>query len=361
MRRADASPTCPLAQPTFSPLAWKLVRCTARDARQLGCTAEERSGAGRLSQAQSRVGVRLAPLPAPALLQLAPGCSPMQIACKDTANYPYVISHSRPPVFTVRRAERISSVRRPKAGTSGGVPAKIGTVGAAEHSQVLKEQADGRKFTSQPWADAHLVRYPPANSPPAAAGCLLPLLLSRLSLKWSVLGQGTTQSNQGSCSFGWYLAASAFFKFQHSTLGPPWTGRSATLALLSSLSFLPPPSLLTSTAMELQGSCRCGAVKFSCLSHTPYPYMRCYCCICRKLAGSGGCGINIMAQHDSLKIQEGEDKLEVYRVMLPGESGGALQARRPLCTFHEDANARAAPGDSGAACSAGQQSAAGCG
>lgn len=34
--------------------------------------------------------------------------------------------------------------------------------------------------------------------------------------------------------------------------------------------------------MELQGSCRCGAVKFSALSHTPYPFMRCYCTICRK-------------------------------------------------------------------------------
>ena len=48
--------------------------------------------------------------------------------------------------------------------------------------------------------------------------------------------------------------------------------------------------------MELQGSCRCGLVKFSLNSRTPAPYMRCYCSICRKVAGSGGFGINVMGQ-----------------------------------------------------------------
>jgi len=28
--------------------------------------------------------------------------------------------------------------------------------------------------------------------------------------------------------------------------------------------------------MKLEGSCHCGAVKFTVQSHTPYPYMRCY-------------------------------------------------------------------------------------
>ena len=40
--------------------------------------------------------------------------------------------------------------------------------------------------------------------------------------------------------------------------------------------------------MKLAGSCSCGAVKFTVASQTPYPYMRCYCSICRKTAG-GGC------------------------------------------------------------------------
>jgi hypothetical protein len=39
--------------------------------------------------------------------------------------------------------------------------------------------------------------------------------------------------------------------------------------------------------MELSGSCHCGAVRFTVISPTPYPYQACYCSICRKTAGSG--------------------------------------------------------------------------
>jgi hypothetical protein len=34
--------------------------------------------------------------------------------------------------------------------------------------------------------------------------------------------------------------------------------------------------------MLLKGSCHCGAVGFEVESHTPVPYMYCYCTICRK-------------------------------------------------------------------------------
>ena len=34
--------------------------------------------------------------------------------------------------------------------------------------------------------------------------------------------------------------------------------------------------------MLLEGSCHCGAVRFSLQSRTPRPYMVCYCSICRK-------------------------------------------------------------------------------
>jgi hypothetical protein len=54
--------------------------------------------------------------------------------------------------------------------------------------------------------------------------------------------------------------------------------------------------------MHLEGSCYCGKVKFTCVSQTPYPYMRCYCSICRKSTGGGGYAINILAQYDSMKI-----------------------------------------------------------
>src|SRR3546814_7191667 len=40
--------------------------------------------------------------------------------------------------------------------------------------------------------------------------------------------------------------------------------------------------------MHLQGSCRCGAVGFSCDAYAPMPFLRCYCSICRKTAGGGG-------------------------------------------------------------------------
>ncbi|MDB5802238.1 MAG: alanine acetyltransferase [Rhodocyclales bacterium] len=45
--------------------------------------------------------------------------------------------------------------------------------------------------------------------------------------------------------------------------------------------------------MHLEGSCHCGAVKFSLESDTPYPFMHCHCSICRKTAGGGGYAINL--------------------------------------------------------------------
>ena len=47
--------------------------------------------------------------------------------------------------------------------------------------------------------------------------------------------------------------------------------------------------------MHLEGSCRCGAVTFSCDSHAPVPYQLCYCTICCKTAGGGGYAINLSA------------------------------------------------------------------
>ena len=84
--------------------------------------------------------------------------------------------------------------------------------------------------------------------------------------------------------------------------------------------------------MLLEGSCHCGAVKFSVESTTPYPYMRCYCSICRKTAGGGGFAINIMADAPTLKV-EGEQHIKVYRAILPDEQGAEnpSEARRHFC------------------------------
>ena len=53
--------------------------------------------------------------------------------------------------------------------------------------------------------------------------------------------------------------------------------------------------------MRLKGSCHCGAVRFSLVSETPYPYLHCYCSICRKTAGGGGYAINVMGKADTFK------------------------------------------------------------
>ena len=63
--------------------------------------------------------------------------------------------------------------------------------------------------------------------------------------------------------------------------------------------------------MKLEGSCHCGAVTFTVVSHTPYPYNRCYCSKCRK-TGGGGYTINIMAEADTLNVS-GMEHVGVYR------------------------------------------------
>ncbi len=82
--------------------------------------------------------------------------------------------------------------------------------------------------------------------------------------------------------------------------------------------------------MKLEGSCHCGAVRFTVQSHTPYPYMRCYCSVCRKTAGGGGYAINLGADSASLKV-EGEENLSVYRVRSAEHEDGLREGRRHFC------------------------------
>ncbi|PBB68038.1 alanine acetyltransferase [Mesorhizobium sp. WSM4312] len=62
----------------------------------------------------------------------------------------------------------------------------------------------------------------------------------------------------------------------------------------------------------LKGSCRCNAVRFEVESHTPVPFMLCYCSICRKQQGGGGFAINLGADYQTLNIR-GKRSLGVYR------------------------------------------------
>ena len=76
--------------------------------------------------------------------------------------------------------------------------------------------------------------------------------------------------------------------------------------------------------MLLEGSCRCGAVRFRVESRTPYPYMRCYCAICRKTDGGGGYAINIMGDASTLTV-EGENDIATWQAPLSEtEEGGTL-------------------------------------
>lgn len=64
--------------------------------------------------------------------------------------------------------------------------------------------------------------------------------------------------------------------------------------------------------MNIEGSCHCQKVKFSCESSTPAPFLKCYCSICLKLNGSGGYGINLGADFKSIELRGGS-AIDVYQ------------------------------------------------
>ncbi|KAI8141020.1 Mss4-like protein [Fennellomyces sp. T-0311] len=82
--------------------------------------------------------------------------------------------------------------------------------------------------------------------------------------------------------------------------------------------------------MELQGSCHCGKVRFSVQSHTPAPFMRCYCSICRKCQGGGGYAINIMGLFKSLNVV-GSECLREYRAVRDKKTGELCGNIRYFC------------------------------
>jgi len=84
--------------------------------------------------------------------------------------------------------------------------------------------------------------------------------------------------------------------------------------------------------MHLEGSCHCGAVRFSVEAMSPVPFMHCHCSICRKTAGSGGYAINLGACADSLKVR-GERHLGRYHALIrePGKRARRSPAERRFC------------------------------
>ena len=87
--------------------------------------------------------------------------------------------------------------------------------------------------------------------------------------------------------------------------------------------------------MRLKGSCHCGAVTFSVDSHTPQPYMRCYCSICRKTAGGGGYAINLSAVASTLTVEDPDQAIRVYRAEIADEDTGKCElstGERSFCS-----------------------------
>lgn len=83
--------------------------------------------------------------------------------------------------------------------------------------------------------------------------------------------------------------------------------------------------------MHLEGSCHCGAVRFSLEAYAPAPFMRCYCSICRKTAGGGGFAINLGGWKKGMKVK-GRDSVAIYRARgAEGDGNKKSRARRHFC------------------------------
>ena len=82
--------------------------------------------------------------------------------------------------------------------------------------------------------------------------------------------------------------------------------------------------------MRLEGSCQCGKVGFSVDSETPYPFMRCYCSICRKTEGAFG--VNIMGKRETLRVR-GKRHLRCYHAVIrnPGQRPRRSEGERWFC------------------------------
>jgi len=85
--------------------------------------------------------------------------------------------------------------------------------------------------------------------------------------------------------------------------------------------------------MRLEGSCHCGAVRFTLRSPHVYPFNLCYCSICRKTAGGGGYAINLGGDHATLEVS-GRQHIRVYRAKIRhpgGADGEESPAERNFC------------------------------
>lgn len=85
--------------------------------------------------------------------------------------------------------------------------------------------------------------------------------------------------------------------------------------------------------MQLSGSCHCRAVTFQLISHTPCPFQKCYCTICRKTQGSDGAAINLGGEAKTLKV-EGKEHMSIYHAKIRKEGKEETSpAERHFCSL----------------------------
>src|SRR3546814_11503187 len=94
--------------------------------------------------------------------------------------------------------------------------------------------------------------------------------------------------------------------------------------------------------MHPQGSCRCGAVGFSCDAYAPMPFLRCYCSICRKTAGGGVHAVTLRAWADTPNVERARHVVVWHATIAgrrsecerrcSGSCGTALWVRDPSST-----------------------------
>ncbi|KAH7909576.1 Mss4-like protein [Hygrophoropsis aurantiaca] len=67
--------------------------------------------------------------------------------------------------------------------------------------------------------------------------------------------------------------------------------------------------------VRLEGSCHCGAVRFTAQSNTPVPYQLCVCSTCRKVGGVSG-SILLSARTNTFQVLQGEEDVGIYEAVI---------------------------------------------
>jgi hypothetical protein len=82
--------------------------------------------------------------------------------------------------------------------------------------------------------------------------------------------------------------------------------------------------------MLLRGSCQCGKIGFRVESDTPYPFMFCYCSICRKTTGA--LTSNVMGKRATLVVT-GKRHLRLHHAVVrrPGKRAVRSEGERWFC------------------------------